>query len=251
MRGLSRGGKQVWQSLKTDVYSVAKAKLPGKISELRNASGRKPSVEKGKASIESLIAEYIASVKRAADIKPSTVHYREQIIIAIRKTWPGLATMAPRAVTEKACAEWAKRVSDEYSPTRYNNAVDTVRGILEVAIDEGLIYRSPPAKLKKRRPNTKHLELPASDKFGAIVHSVRKEGAWCSKQCGDLLEFLAFSGCRLDEAKNIKWADIEKAGIWVHGDVEQGHRGETPHPPRSTPPLRAKVHRVRRRHPNG
>src|SRR3984893_12615430 len=225
MRGLSRGGKQVWQSLKTDVYSVAKAKLPGKISELRNASGRKPSVEKGKASIESLIAEYIASVKRAADIKPSTVHYREQIIIAIRKTWPGLATMAPRAVTEKACAEWAKRFSDEYSPTRYNNAVDTVRGILEVAIDEGLIYRSPAAKLKKRRPNTKHLELPASDKFGAIVHSVRKEGAWCSKQCGDLIEFLTFSGCRLDEAKNIKWADVEKTGIWVHGDAEEGTKG--------------------------
>ena len=55
--------------------------------------------------------------------------------------------------------------------------------------------------------------------------AVRNEGAWCSKQCGDLLEFLAFSGCRLDEAKNVKWADVEKAGIWVHGDAEQGTKG--------------------------
>ena len=38
-------------------------------------------------------------------------------------------------------------------------------------------------------------------------------------------EVLAFSGCRLDEAKNLKWADVEKAGIWVHGDTEQGTKG--------------------------
>jgi integrase len=58
-----------------------------------------------------------------------------------------------------------------------------------------------------------HLRLLASDKFGAIAQSVRTEGDWCSKQCGDLLEFLAFSGCRSDEAKNVKWTDVEKTGI--------------------------------------
>ena len=68
-----------------------------------------------------------------------------------------------------------------------------MRGIFQVGIDEGLIYRNPGAKLKKRRPKTKHLELPATAKFGEIVESVRKQGAWCSKQCGDLLEFLACS----------------------------------------------------------
>ena len=100
-----------------------------------------------------------------------------------------------------------------------------MRSIFEVAIDHGLIYRNPATKLKKRRPNTKHLESPASEQFGAIVQSVRGEGAWCSKQCGDLLEDLAFSGCRSDEAKNVKWADVEKAGIWAHGDTEQGTKG--------------------------
>ena len=86
---IKQGGKQVWQSLKTDVYSVARAKLPGKISELRNALGAKQGVEKSKASVENLVAEYIASVKRATDIKPSTVHYREQIIAAIGRSGRG------------------------------------------------------------------------------------------------------------------------------------------------------------------
>jgi integrase len=88
-----------------------------------------------------------------------------------------------------------------------------------------VIYRNPATKLKKRRAKTKHLELPSGPKFAEIVKSVRGEGAWCSKQCGDLIEFLAFSGCRLDEAKYVKWADVEKGGIWVHGDAEQGTKG--------------------------
>jgi hypothetical protein len=36
------------------------------------------------------------------------------------------------------------RYAKHYSPTRYNNAVDTLRGIFEVTIDKGLIYRNPP-----------------------------------------------------------------------------------------------------------
>jgi hypothetical protein len=153
---IKQGGKQVWQSLKTDVSSVAKAKLSGNISELRNAPDVKTGVERGKVSVENLIVEYIASVKRATDIKPSTVHYRKQIIVAIRKTWPGLATMAPKAVTEKACAEWAKKFSDEYSPTRYNNAVATLRGIF-ATIDEGIDLQKPDheaqeAETKSRTP---------------------------------------------------------------------------------------------------
>jgi hypothetical protein len=33
--------------------------------------------------------------------------------------------------------------------------------------------------------------------------------SWCSQQCGDLIEFLAFSGCRLSEAGFITWKDVD------------------------------------------
>jgi hypothetical protein len=106
---IKQAGKQVWLSLRTNVYSVAKAKLPRKINELRNAPETNPGLEKGKPSVESLIAEYIAAVKRATDIKSSTVYYREQLIVAIRKTWPELARTASKNISEKDCARWAKR----------------------------------------------------------------------------------------------------------------------------------------------
>ena len=44
---IRQGGKQVWQSLKTDVYSVAKAKIPGKISESHESGLWRQSDEKG------------------------------------------------------------------------------------------------------------------------------------------------------------------------------------------------------------
>jgi integrase len=48
--------------------------------------------------------------------------------------------------------------------------------------------------------------------------------AWCSQQCGDLIEFLAFSGCRLREAGFITWKDVDlEAGtIWIQGDPTTG-----------------------------
>jgi len=222
---LFRDGKEHWKSLKTDVFSVAQAKLAAHLKEFRSSTPAAKTLASGKATVEDLSKVYLKQVEQDQSIKPSTVHYRKQIVVSLLKTWPALRELQSRNVTERDCLEWGDRYAKQYSPTRYNNTVDTVRGIFQVGIDQGLIYRNPATKLKKRRPNTKHLELPSSAKFGEIVESVRKQGAWCSKQCGDLLEFLAFSGCRLDEAKNVRWKDVEEAGIWVHGDAEHGTKG--------------------------
>jgi integrase len=136
------------------------------------------------------------------------------------KSWPELATARPAVITESDCAAWASRYAKQYSPTRYNNAVDTFRGIFQEAIKSGMIFRNPATGLSKRRPNKKHFELPNSEQFPAIVKAVREEGAWCSKQCGDLIEFLAYSGCRLDEAKHVRWIDVRADEIWIHGGAQ-------------------------------
>ena len=222
---LFQDGKEHWKSLKTDVFSVAQAKLAGHVKDFRGKAPAVKTVEVGKATVGDLANVYLKQVEKDQSIKSATVHYRQQIVWSIWKTWPELRDLQAKSVTEADCLDWGERYAKKYSPTRYNNAVGSLRGIFEVGIDQGLIYRNPAGKLKKRRPKTKHLDLPTSDKFAAIVDTVRGEGAWCSKQCGDLIEFLAFSGCRLDEAKNIKWADVEKTGIWVHGDAEEGTKG--------------------------
>jgi integrase len=222
---LEKGRQADMESLRTDVYSVVQARLAKHVKEVKSARKTTESVERGKAlGVESLINEYLDGVRKAVDIKPSTVHYREQLIVAIRKTWPELASMAPKGVTEKNCADWAKRFADTYSPTRYNNGVDTIRGIFNVGIDQGMIFRNPAAGLSKRKPGKKHLELPSRDEFTKIVQTVRNSGAWCQTQVGDLIEFLAYSGCRVAEASFVKWSDVENDSIWIHGDPARDQR---------------------------
>jgi hypothetical protein len=64
----------------------------------------------------------------------------------------------------------------------------------------GLIYRSPAKELSKAPVKPKRLELPRREEFTKVVNHVRKNGAWCSEQCGDLIEFLAYSGARLERS---------------------------------------------------
>jgi integrase len=60
-----------------------------------------------------------------------------------------------------------------------------------------------------------------------VIESARKAGGWCSNQCADLIELLAYSGCRIDEARNIKWEHLTEDGIWVHGGSEGTKSGKS------------------------
>ncbi len=97
-----------------------------------------------------------------------------------------------------------------------------MRAIFQLAIDHHVILANPAAELGKLKVRSKHLELPSPAEFRALVVAIRSVGAWCSRQCGDLVEFLAYSGCRLDEVAWITWHDVCEADgfIWVHGDPQ-------------------------------
>jgi integrase len=215
---LYRDGKSSFQSLGTTVFSVAEARLAEKIKDLKSEKKTTKNLDLGKATVADIALVFMESESRRPDLKSSTIHYRQQCIDAILSVWPELKTLQPKHVTETHCERWAQLHAAKYSPTRYNNAVDTLRKIFEVAIDRGLIYRNPAADLGKRTPDGKPLEVLSTQEFSKIVESVRNEGAWCSQQCSDLIEFLAFTGCRITEAKNVRWDDIKADGIWIHGD---------------------------------
>jgi integrase len=217
---LYANGKQLWRSLKTDVFSVAQARLAVQIKEIRSGPKQSQTVETGKATtVETMARTYLERERKSVSNKESSIHYREQIVAAILKSWPELKTTKPKDVTESDCESWASRYAEKYSPTRYNNSVDSMRAIFGVAIKQGLIFRNPAATLGKLRPNQKRLELPTREQFDQIVKSVREQGAWCSQQCGDLIEFLAYSGTRVNEAKYVRWSDVQDGAIWISGGV--------------------------------
>jgi integrase len=167
---------------------------------------------------------HLANIQARVDLKPATKHYWSQIIAALLASWPELSNHKLTKITEGDARAWGAAYESQVSPTRYNNTVDCLRSIFALGIREGIIFNNPAAELGKVKVRTKKLELPSRDQFAALVSAVRSAGAWCSQQCGDLIEFLAYSGCRLAEAGYVTWADVDfKAGtMWVHGDPATG-----------------------------
>jgi integrase len=212
-----RDGKAVWRTLKTDVVSVAKYRLGEELKAFRSTVKAVKTVESGKGTVEHLAQAYLASVKNDVSIKATTAFYYGQIVQAIFRSWPELKAAQPKDISKTDCESWARRFSDQYSAHRYNNAVDCLRKIFDVAVEQGALYRNPAGTLSKRTPQRKHLELPSADQFAAIVESIRNASGWCSDSCADLIEFLAYSGCRINEARNVRWEDVKADGIWIHG----------------------------------
>ena len=75
----------------------------------------------------------------------------------------------------------------------------------------------------KRAPvRAKEIALPTTDKFNALIAEMRAGHSRDSINCADLASGLAFTGCRIGEAREIAWRDVDfDAGeIVVRGDAE-------------------------------
>ncbi len=217
-------GKEIWKSLKTSHFSVAKARLAEFLKEHRD----KQAASSGDGSAKMTFAQALAihQQNQADDVKlkPATRHYWNQIFVALFKSWPELAEREIRRVSVTDCKSWARAFSKVASSTRYNNTLSGLRHVFDVAIEAGVIYSNPAAKLERVTVRAKQLTLPSREQFLAMMESVETAGAWCSRDCADYLRGLAFTGCRKGEASQIEWRDLDfEAGeIVVRGDPETG-----------------------------
>src|SRR5437762_13102534 len=134
------------------------------------------------------------------------------------------------------------------SSTRDNNTLAGLRHVFDVAIEAGIIYVNPAAKLERVPVRAKRLTLPSRDQFERLVDAVEHAGAWCSRDCANLLRGLAFTGCRKGEAGQIEWRDVDfEAGeIILRGDPETGTKNWAVRRVPLIPDARALFERMRR-----
>jgi integrase len=223
------GGKEVWKSLKTSHYSVAEAKLAEFLKEHRERVSNGNGEVSAKMTFGEALKIHQQNQADDVTIKSTTRHYWNQVFVALLKSWPGLADRELRRITRTDCKEWARRFLKTASSTRYNNTIAGLRHVFEVAIEKGIIYGNPAAKLKRVRPHPRQLTLPTREQFLQLVEAIEKAGAWCSRDCADFLRGLAFTGCRTGEAAQIEWRDLDFQAreIVVRGDPETGTKNWT------------------------
>lgn len=187
-------------SLETDVFSVAKQKLPDKLKQIR-----KPRPVLG--TFAQAREQYEADLECDHTIGAGTKKYRRDCLNALARTWPGLQELPLRKISAAACREWASRFAAKYDDQYFNNTLGTLRRVLEGA---GLRHGDNPAvDVKRLGVKRKELHLPEPEQFEKIVSTIENWGRWQSRHCADLVRFLAFSGCRISEARQVKWSDID------------------------------------------
>src|SRR5439155_10266498 len=216
--------KEIWKRLRTAHSSVAKARLAEFLREHREKQVAGVSEASAKMTFGEALKVHQQNQTDDVTIKPSTRHYWRQIFVALVKSWPGLADRELRRITKTDCNEWARRFRKVASPTRYNNTIAGLRHVFDVAIEAGIIYGNPAAKLDRVPVRAKQLTLPSGDQFLQLVDAIKRAGGGASRDCADFLRGLAFTGCRKGEAGQIEWRDVDfDAGeIIIRGDPETG-----------------------------
>jgi integrase len=218
------GGKEVWKSLKTSHFSVAEAKLAEFLKEHRQRRSNGNGEVSPKMTFGQAAAIHLRNLADNLNIKPRTREYWREVLAALVKSWPRLDDTEVRKVTQADCKKWANAYAKSASPTRYNNTLAVLRHVLNIAVETGVIYSNPATAVKRVAVRSKQITLPATDKFNALIVEMRVGHGRDSINCADLTAGLAFTGCRIGEAREIAWRDVDfDAGeIVVRGDATTG-----------------------------
>lgn len=260
------GGKDNWESLKTNDYEVAKMRLVKRQEEIGRQRMALTNAGAGVATVAELLAVYRTRVELNREISEKTGRRYIELANAIEKTWPELAKLTAEKLTLAKAKEWRDRLAkdgtgfvapgakgrsennDGTSPGTINKAIDVLRRVLDIAVERGQIASNPIAgRGVKLRDVRRKEKLPEAEKLVAVFAQVEargKLGGW-GVELGDFCRFLAFTGCRLQEANAVTWGDVDfSRGIMlVHGTKTETAEREVP----LVPQAKALLEKIRTR----
>lgn len=219
-----RGGKEVWKSLKTAHFGVAEVRLAEYKKEQRAGLNVEAVTSNAKMTFGEAALVLTMRIDESTTIKSSTRRYWKETMEALKKSWPLVFSSEIRKITPAACQEWARTYSQSVGATRFNGALTTLRRVFQIAVDSGVVYSNPAHTISRMTAKAKKLELPTRAQFTAFVAELEAGGGRDSQNCADLVQGLAFTGCRIGESKHIEWRDIdfETGEITVKGDPDEG-----------------------------
>ena len=204
--------------------SVAKLRLSDFHKQERHRAEAHKAVARGKLTFGQALETYRARLKGDQAIKERSKAYREERIAALLKSWPDLEQTDAAQISKADCLAWAARFGQKSSPSAFNNTVGTLKLVLDLAVEAGARYDNPAVHIKRKKVRQKLLHLPSQDQFRDLVSFIRKQDGGWGKRCADLVQFLAYSGCRKGEAARVNGRDynFEKREITVLGDPATG-----------------------------
>ncbi len=129
----------------------------------------------------------------AVAIKPNTLRMYLNSVRMLARHFGGLTV---RSVSLRHIEQWAAQRSGGCSARTYNADLEVLRRILDYACKHGLLLENPAREISRRKLSKEKLVIPTKEQFRKVLEAMRKNNG---KDSADLVEFLAYSGCRLGE----------------------------------------------------
>jgi len=239
---LKRADKQFRRSLRTKDRKLAERRL----TELRGQVGNLTTSDDARLSFADIAARWLANTSHA--LKPSSVTRRKSCIKNLTPFFEGVTI---RNVQAQHCERWLTQRGPKIAAQTFAHELNTMRSVFDYAVRLGLMLSNPAKDIQRRKVTQALITIPTREQFKSLVAAIRQSDGRLDSQRkaapgADLVELLAFSGCRLNEGVSLTWGDVdlEKGLLTVTG----GEKGTKNHESRVIPiteALRSHLGRIR------
>jgi integrase len=222
-------------SLKTHDRKLAERKLAEFIQKIENKEQEKPDVV-----FQDFADRWLETIK--PDLKASSYERR---LSSVNQLKPIFKDRKLREITHEHLQDW-KITRSTVSSRTFNLDRETLAIIFQYAVKSGIMRKNPIDKdtLPKRKEKKAIVTPPTREQFAEFLAVMRT-----SRGAGNavpFVEFLAYTGMRLEEASQVLWRDVDfnKGLILVTG----GKVGTKNHQQRSIPlfePARAVLEKLK------
>jgi len=150
-----------------------------------------------------------AAVRRLT-VKPSTSAYHGELIALLCRVWPNGTASEVETITETDVTHLAEKLY-HLSASRWNGIVTLLRSVSPIGARH----------LRRRRIQIKDRPLLSQLEFSRLL-------AECDKlkrsRAGIVVRFLAHTGLRINEAKQLRWSDVGECVFMVPGSITKNGR---------------------------
>ncbi|MHB8524105.1 MAG: tyrosine-type recombinase/integrase [Limisphaerales bacterium] len=202
---LKRGGKQFRRSLKTTDRALANRRLGDLRKQVENLSLS----EDSRAAFDEVAHLWLDSVKHT--MKLASITRRETCINNLIPFFKGVTI---RNITANRCDHWLTSRGPNISASTFAHELGTMKLIFEFAVERGLLLANPARHIARRRIPQPQIQVLTREQFQRLIAAIRDAAGTFGtqgkgKDGADLVELLAYSGCRLREATALRWTDVD------------------------------------------
>src|SRR6202030_344823 len=122
---------------------------------------------------------------------------------------PFFKAIPVRSITSAQIENWKVKRGAGISARTFNKELETLNHLMRYARDvKGILLDNPAEKIENRKAAAATVEIPTKEQFRVIVAELRKEPQAVRSGAAAFAEFLAYSGLRLGEGREVRWRDV-------------------------------------------